>query len=217
MAVKTPVVIGIALGSAVCLAAVATYVHAFPHATVPSEVGIKAEHRSNKLPKSNLKPENNYVFVFTPRMSTSGISFSTTSVAYPQNSGPVDKMIFAVNQFLKVANVTPQATTCIGVDVHNGLATIGFNPEFQAGYGSFDEKIIIDGLAVTLGQYRKVKSYDIEVNGVPLKSLGDVDLDAPIPVIRPQKDLNHPTWDPGQIDQKVINRENSANRSNQKP
>lgn len=198
MPVKTPVVIGIALASAIGLAAVATYVHNNPHAVIPP--GFSSQTQPLKSKTESNKRDKGEILVFVPQMGKDGISFTTQSVPYPDGT---DKLTYSVNQFLKVANITSPNVQCLGVDLHEGLATIGLSPDFKASYGAFDEKILIDGFAATLGQYKRIKFYNIEVNGKPLTTLGSVDLSQPVPVIRPNLSLSKPSWDPGKINERA--------------
>jgi len=191
MPAKTSVVIIIAAVSAVGIAAIATYVRAEPRAVIPAPVIQHSYPVVNPPVQPAQTPKNPYVLVFQPHMGMDGISFTNLPESPPDGTDP---KMFAVNEFLKVSKVPPVDAKVIGIDLQNKVAILGFNKAFKHTYGTFDEKTLLDGLAITLGQFKDIDKYTIEVDGQPLDTLGSVSLSDPIPVIRPNLSDNKPSW-----------------------
>lgn len=93
--------------------------------------------------------------------------------------------VYLINQTLASLQV-PDAKA-LGVDVHDGLATVSFNPEIQKGYGTMEEGFLIKGLRMALGQFKEIDKFEIAVEGKPVDSLGNIDLSSGVDVIRPRQ------------------------------
>jgi spore germination protein GerM len=77
-------------------------------------------------------------------------------------------------------------TALRGVSIDNGVATVDFSqsPVNETG-GEDAQSAALNALAMTLGQFPDISTYQIEVKGQPVKSFGEFDTDGPMEVIRP--------------------------------
>lgn len=174
------------------VAGIAAYVTHTPR-LVPPVSGEPNEPSLNHAKTSAQPPARHgaTIIVFTPSMGADGISFSRAMAEVPEGE---DAKVFAVNAFLKAAQIAPPDARALGVEMRDdGTAAIGFNQAFARSYGSFEEKSLLDGFAATLGQFAEVKTIRLEVEGRPITSLGSTDLSAAIPVMRPDAVPSKPT------------------------
>lgn len=72
----------------------------------------------------------------------------------------------------------------LSVDVKDGIATLSFNPAFESGYGTDDERTMIEGLQRTMGQFTDVQKIEIVVDGKNIESLGNIEISEPLDVLR---------------------------------
>jgi hypothetical protein len=190
---KTLAIILAAAGMGVT--ALAAYVHFAPKATAPaSEPGARVESAPIVVPKpSQPSPAApTVVTVYVPHMGANGIAFDTRPTALPEGAEP---KMFAVREFLKASEIVGPEVHLLGINVQDGVAHLAFNHEFDRGYGTFEEKSLLDGFAAALGQFPEILSYKLEIDGRDLKTIGSVSLDEPVPVIRPA-DINRPEPNP---------------------
>jgi hypothetical protein len=128
----------------------------------------------------------------TARIGKDGlVGFDASQVVIPKGA---DARVFLVNEFLKdlhTKGLGNKDARAVGVDLHNGLATIDFSPEFGDTTGTMDEATILNGILTTLGQFSDIDKVQFRVNGKPMDSLGNIDLSTPQNVLRPGQ--NTPT------------------------
>jgi len=93
----------------------------------------------------------------------------------------------AVNALLS-AEHSPIApgTALRGISVDGGVATVDFSqsPVNETG-GESGQSAAMNALALTLGQFPEISSYQINVKGQPVKAFGEFTADGPMDVIRP--------------------------------
>ena len=77
-------------------------------------------------------------------------------------------------------------TSLRGVSVDSGLATVDFSqsPINETG-GEDAQSAALNALAMTLGQFPEINTYQIEVKGRPVTTFGEFTTDGPMEVIRP--------------------------------
>jgi len=127
------------------------------------------------------KPQAEQVTVYTPASSGMDVTFTPGSQDLPAGADP---KVFALNAYLKLVPAVPQGAEVTGVVVVSGTATVNGNKAFgEASYGSMDEKLVLDGICATLGQFSDVEKVVIQVEGKPIDSLGHADLTVPMDVI----------------------------------
>src|SRR5690606_5920316 len=94
---------------------------------------------------------------------------------------------YAVREYLKSISAIPREAKLLDCTVSNGIATLNFNSAFAAGYGTEDERTIVEGILTTLGQFEDIEGVIFHMDGRPLDTLGNIDLGGPQKVIRPEK------------------------------
>lgn len=100
----------------------------------------------------------------------------------PSNEDPIK---FAVNSYLDQIPGVPSAGRVVDVvKKENGLVELHFAPDIIAGYGSEEERTIVQGILKTVGQFEDARQVFFMVEGEPLESLGHLDLTAPLDVER---------------------------------
>lgn len=171
--------------SAAGVGTMAVYVHQNPRAITPAAAQTQSGASVNQ--SVNNQPAQGEATVFVPSMSTSGISFTSSKAAVPPGRDPKE---FAINQFLQASGITPPNARALGVDVHDGLAIVSFNEAFRHTYGSFDEKMLIDGICRNLGQFPGIKEVTFQIEGQNLGTLGSADLSQPVPVLTSDAQAN---------------------------
>jgi len=86
------------------------------------------------------------------------------------------------------ANHSPimPGTALRGISVDGGVATVDFSqsPVNETG-GESGQSAAMNALALTLGQFPEISSYQINVKGQPVKAFGEFTADGPMDVIRP--------------------------------
>ncbi|MFN3728471.1 MAG: GerMN domain-containing protein [Fimbriimonadaceae bacterium] len=116
----------------------------------------------------------NYIKVFMPKYVGDELRFDFVEQSIPQSE---DRMVFAVNQFLRSSHILPEKARVVGINVDaNGHASLSMSPEFESGVGLEDERTLIDGIRVALGQFQNVATFEMHVEGEPIRTLGHLDL-----------------------------------------
>lgn len=95
-----------------------------------------------------------------------------------------DERVFLINGFLASSGIAPADARALGVDVRDRVAFVDFNGAFDRTYGAEDEGILVNGILATLGQFEDIDRVQLQVNGTPLSTLGNLDLSFPQPVLR---------------------------------
>jgi len=97
----------------------------------------------------------------------------------------------AVNALLTAAHspIAP-GTALRGISVDGGVATVDFSqsPVNETG-GESGQSAAMNALAMTLGQFPEINSYQINVKGQPVKAFGEFTTDGPMDVIRPGAEI----------------------------
>lgn len=97
----------------------------------------------------------------------------------------------AVSALLSAAHspIAP-GTSLRGISVDGGVATVDFSqsPVNETG-GESGQSAAMNALALTLGQFPEINSYQISVKGQPVKAFGEFTTDGPMDVIRPGAEI----------------------------
>jgi hypothetical protein len=102
------------------------------------------------------------------------------SVTVGDNEGPAR---VAISRTLERLDI-PDARI-IGIAIKDRHAIVEVNEGFTAGMGSTTESFLIEAFQLALGQFSTVDSFELQVNGERLESLGHFELESPIKVRRP--------------------------------
>jgi hypothetical protein len=94
-----------------------------------------------------------------------------------------DPKVFIATQTFQVANV--EKAKALGVTVSNRNAIIDCSPELEGGVGSTQEASLVKAMQMALGQFPEIDTFQFSVDGRVLDTLGALDLEKPIAVIRP--------------------------------
>lgn len=183
---RFPFALAIILASALGAGALAVYVHQNPKAVTPP-AAVSTAPPPAKVDASQ-QPVAPTVSVFVPSMGEKGITFTVSAQTVPDGRDPKE---FAINQFLTASEITPPNARALGVDVRDGLAVVSFNNAFRRTYGSFDEKMLIDGICRNLGQFPGIKETEFQIDGQNLGTLGSADLSQPVPVLTSDAQANN--------------------------
>lgn len=174
------------LFAATVVAGLAMYVKLAPADKVPAQ-----EHRDNAVsrpaPQIDVTTKRSgaidgRVEVFAAQPDGDGVKFTSRTVAVPDGE---DAKTFAVNEFLKSSNIPDTDARLLSVSVEDRVAKLYFNAAFEGGYGTMDEGVLLEGLGRSLGQFAEVDKFEIFVDGKPLDSLGNVELESGLDVKRP--------------------------------
>jgi len=123
------------------------------------------------------------VKVLTPVYTGDDLTFRQGEKDTPPGQ---DDRVFAINEYLKTISAVPSEAKATGCKVESGIATIDFTSAFEAGYGTEDERTIVEGILTVLGQFKDIEAVQFTLDGKPLESLGNIDLTVPQKVVRPE-------------------------------
>lgn len=124
---------------------------------------------------------NQKVHVVQPHSDGMNLSYTTSEKEAPNSEDP---KVYAVNEYLhQIPAVDPKAHV-LAITVKDRIANLSMSKEFGLSYGSEDEKLILDGLATTLGAIDGIDKFTLSADGQRIESLGHADLSDPMPVIK---------------------------------
>ncbi len=158
--------------------ALAGYAKFGPANRVPSD-----ELRAEARPIKDTDPSSNpgKVKVLTPVYTGDDLTFKEGHRDTPVGQ---DDRVFAVNEYLKTISAVPTEAKVLTCKIQDGIATLDFTPAFEAGYGTEDERTIIEGILTVLGQFKDIEAVQFTSNGKVIESLGNIDLTVPQRVTR---------------------------------
>lgn len=175
---KNGLAVGLIAAGSITLAALGFFASTPDARRVPQE-----QHRTTHDPlQVDVVPdrERDKVTTLKPRVEDTDLKFDATKVTPPAG---VDPKVFVVNEYLKYIDAAPGAKAN-SVTVRDGIATVDFNSELQAGMSSMDEGTVVNGILAALGTFKDVEAVQFTVNGQPIETLGHIDLTEPQPVTR---------------------------------
>lgn len=127
------------------------------------------------------QPRSDTVQVPVPRYVDGDLQFERRPV---QARPGADHYALAINEFLKEARLTPSGARVLSTSLRDGNLLVDFSKEFDQTYGTEDEQTLVNGILTALGQFREVSTVELRVEGKEIETLGNIDLTAPLPVIR---------------------------------
>jgi hypothetical protein len=89
-----------------------------------------------------------------------------------------------INGFLKGSRITPKNAVATSAELDGSILKINFTKSIEAGYGTEDERVLIDGICRSAGQFPEVKQVLLLLDGQSFESFGSVDLTQPLDVLR---------------------------------
>jgi hypothetical protein len=175
----------VALCGVAIVGSLAAYVKLTPADRVP-ENQRRAETPAKPRVEPNIdvsvqKASEGRVYVFEPHFDGNDLKFNTRIVDVPSDTPPE---VFALTSFLEASRIPDPNTRVLGVDVRAGLAAVSFNSAFAGGYGTTDEQVLIEGIRRVLGQFPAINEFELYIDGTKMETLGSVELNEPMPVIR---------------------------------
>lgn len=165
--------------------AAATYVQSIQSSRISAE-----ERRTERLPQhqdpksasaAQTPKRGNEVEVVRPRDTGEEVVNERTKVQVPEGQDP---MLFAVNSFLRDSKIAPEGAQAVKATLVRGELTLDFNTDFDRTYGSEDERVLVDGILRSLGQFKDVRNVRFTINGEQVETLGHLDLTTPQAVLR---------------------------------
>lgn len=126
------------------------------------------------------KPEN--VTVLNPEFKGDELTFKSSTKEVPKGEDP---KVYALNEYLANVPAVPKSAKALSCKVDKGIATVNFNGDLMAGYGTEDEQMVINGILKTLGAFEDVKAVRILIDGEKAETLGNIEILDPQPVLRP--------------------------------
>lgn len=161
------------------LSALGYYVVNTPNAArVPDEIRRQPSEAPPAIEKP-ATPSAAKATVVLPFIRNEKVVMNDTSVTVPTGVNP---KLFLGNEIL-IGLEIPGAKV-LGVEVKSGVAAIDFNRGIEKGYGSMQESQLVESFQLGFGQFAEIDSIQLFVEGKPIESLGHLELNAPLPVIR---------------------------------
>lgn len=121
------------------------------------------------------------VTIRTPKPYGDEVEYNKQDVDVPKDQ---NKYLFVINGFLKGSKITPKEAVATSATLDGSILKISFTKAIEAGYGTEDERVLIDGLCRSAGQFPEVKQILLLLDGKPFESFGSVDLTEPLDVLR---------------------------------
>lgn len=166
----TPWIVGGALG----IAALGFYVKTSGADKVPLDPSSAAH-----LPAA--QPQSQKIHVVQPHAEGMKVTYSSSEKEAPSGEDP---RVYAVNEYLHQIPAVNKSAKVLAINVKDGVANLSMSKDFGLSYSTEDEKLILDGLATTLGNVDGIDKFTLSMDGQLIDSLGHADLSDPTPVMR---------------------------------
>jgi spore germination protein GerM len=144
--------------------------------------------QASSRPTPVAAPAKVVVYVINPKATGDNDMLMPREIALTHPKEPARD---AVNALLDADHspIVP-GTALRGLSVDGGVATVDLSqsPINETG-GESAQSAAMNALAMTLGQFPEINSYQISVKGQPIKSFGEFNADGPMDVIRPGAQL----------------------------
>lgn len=142
-----------------------------------TEDGKPLEQKSDV--QINVVEDPTSITIKKPQFLDGELTFDDSTIEVPKGQDPKK---FALNTYLAQLSYVPVEATVQSVTMDGSVAVVDFSEAIEAGYGTEDESILINGLLASLSQFEGVDWMRLTVNGKPLTTLGSSDLTDPLPV-----------------------------------
>lgn len=127
------------------------------------------------------EPEKGEVTELTPRLTQDDVKYDRSTSTPPPG---VDPKVWAINQYLSKLDSIPAGTKVLSVTTKDKIATVDMSKETEAGFGSMDEMILVEGILKVMSQFKDINAVQFLVEGKKIESIGGhIDLSEPQPVI----------------------------------
>lgn len=162
---------------------VAAWVQMSGDRTIPVAERRLPTERTGKPTKPFPEPTaKDRVTVIKPRYEGDSIKYDRHQTEVPAG---VDKMVFAVNEYLRESGIAPKEAKAIKATLSDrGELKLEFNESFDRTYGSEEERSLVDGILHSLGQFKEIVNVQFFIGDEPMETLGHIDLTAPQAVLR---------------------------------
>ncbi|MCC7101968.1 MAG: GerMN domain-containing protein [Fimbriimonadaceae bacterium] len=171
------------LAGALVAGSVAAWVQMTDNKSIPISERRSPTERPGKPAKVHVpQSEGETVAVLKPRYDGDAIKYDRTEAQVPKG---IDKMVFAVNEFLRESDIAPKdARATKAVLTERGELRLQFNNAFDRTYGSEEERALVDGILHSLGQFKEIVNVQFCIGDQPMETLGHIDLSTPQAVLR---------------------------------
>ncbi len=173
---------------AAALAAAGCHDQPNPPSSPSSPAPVPSVGQESPAPPRVAAPAKIVVYVVNPKATSDQDMLMPRRVALTHPKEPARD---AVNALLGAGHspIAP-GTALRGLSVDSGVATVDFSqsPVSETG-GESGQSAAMTALAMTLGQFPEINSYQVEVKGQPVKAFGEFTADGPMDVIRPGAQL----------------------------
>lgn len=169
--------IAVAVLAMVGVVALATYVKFTPADRLNDE-----EKRPGMVKQEPAKPQTD-VTVPQPEFHNNELSFKPVKTPVKPNANTKAE---AVNGFLGKFNALKNVKI-EKIEMDGNVARVYFPESANLSFGGQDEATFLLGLRSALGQFGDVEAVELYWGGQKVDSLGHIELDAPMPIIRPEK------------------------------
>lgn len=134
-------------------------------------------------PPSAAAPAKVVVYVLNPKATSEEALLTPREITVRHPESPAKDAVKALLE----APHTPLAPgiSLRGISVDNGIATLDFSQTPIKSGGEGDQSAGLNALAMTLGQFPEISTYQIKVQGQDVKAFGEFTADSPMDVIRP--------------------------------
>lgn len=128
-------------------------------------------------------PAKVVVYVLNPKATTEETLLMPREIAVKHPELPAKDAVEALLE----ARHSPLAPDVLlrGISVDSGVATLDFSQTPLKAGGEGEQSAGLNALAMTLGQFREINTYQIKVQGQDVKTFGEFTTDGPMDVIRP--------------------------------
>lgn len=145
------------------------------HQDKPTSVKNPGEQNSTSPSKEGK------VIVRTPKPYENEVEYNKQEVDVKEGE---NKYLVVINGFLKGSRITPKNAVATSAELDGSILKINFTKSIEAGYGTEDERVLIDGICRSAGQFPEVKQVLLLLDGQSFESFGSVDLTQPLDVLR---------------------------------
>jgi len=189
-------VLVLAMISALGVGGLAAYVELTPSAAhVPQDERKPSLTRTTNEPTSRAVPlgpkvdiTSEHAQLLVPEVSGEDVKLQRPAGDIPMGMKP---MVFIAGETFKSLKL--DGARALGVQISDRTARLDVNQTFaEFGFGSMQEGQVVKALQMALGQFPEIDTFELYSDGKKLDTLGQLDLESPIEVIRPQESDDAP-------------------------
>lgn len=166
--------LAIALGGGAVFAGTSIYVQAAPK--------IQPKPDGTPAVQVDVTAQPSSVEVMEPSYNKEG-DLELEPRVVPVKKG-ADAKATAVSGYIAKIPAVPSSTRVLSIKMEGRTAVIDFSKEVDSGYGTEDERTLIEGVLTTMGQFPDVDMVAFRIEGKATQGIGNLDLSSPLQVIR---------------------------------